>query len=364
MIISCFVNTFNSNLLEKYNINSSLFWIDLANWLPFFWCFGAFKPYLDNSEKRKLAGLIILSGTFPILLTGICQTFFGWYGPFQFLNGFITWYQRPLEGITGLTGLFSNPNYAGNWLNLVMPFCFASLINSKKNTWEISIIYFFIFLIGLCTVLTNSRSAWLGIFIAVILMYGKKSFKFIRNSLFLILSSIFLTISPIFGIRVQSFFRSIIPDSIWMEFTNFQSSRLEIWTSGLNLFFNNPIFGSGSGSFTQIFKYETGLWKGHSHNLVLEFLISYGIIAGIFIFIPIIILIYYSSKKIFLMKFSSNKIVNIYDKAWLSSLFILIFSQMVDVQYFDGRISIFGWLILSGLSNLIDDKVSYKNFQN
>ena len=73
-----------------------------------------------------------------------------------------------------------------------------------------------------------------------------------------------------------------------MEFTNFQSSRLEIWTSGLNLFFNNPIFGSGSGSFTQIFRYENGLWKGHSHNLILEFLISYGIIAGIFIFIPII----------------------------------------------------------------------------
>ena len=47
--------------------------------------------------------------------------------------------------------------------------------------------------------------------------------------------------------------------------------------------------------------------------------------------------------------------IPIYDKAWIISFLILFISQMVDVQYFDGRVSIIGWLLLAGVKCLTED---------
>ena len=44
---------------------------------------------------------------------------------------------------------------------------------------------------------------------------------------------------------------------------------------------------------------------------------------------------------------------SLYDQSWIAALVVLFFSQMVDVQYFDGRISIIFWILLSGSSNII-----------
>ena len=88
MILSAFVHTFKNNL-TPYELDSNLSWIGLANWLPFFWCYWGFKPFLNSYEKRKRSGLILLSGTFPVLITGIGQYFFNWNGPFEIFNGLI-----------------------------------------------------------------------------------------------------------------------------------------------------------------------------------------------------------------------------------------------------------------------------------
>ena len=40
----------------------------------------------------------------------------------------------------------------------------------------------------------------------------------------------------------------------------------------------------------------------------------------------------------------------------LNNFNYFLISQLVDVQYFDGRISIVFWLILAGLKTIIDDK--------
>ena len=138
-----------------------------------------------------------------------------------------------------------------------------------------------------------------------------------------------------------------------MEFTDFQYGRLEIWLSGIKTLFNHPIFGTGAGSFSDIFKYESGLWKGHAHNLPLELAISYGLPALILVSIPIFLLLYKLVKHIFFIKKKFVFHIPTYDKAWIISLFILFISQMVDVQYFDGRISIALWVLISGSKNII-----------
>ena len=75
---------------------------------------------MNSKTKRRRTAFALLAGTLPVIVTGIGQSFFNWYGPIETLNGLIVWYQRPIEGITGMTGLFNNPNYTGLWLNLIL----------------------------------------------------------------------------------------------------------------------------------------------------------------------------------------------------------------------------------------------------
>ena len=356
LIISAFIHSNFNDYLSNYKINHSLSWIGLANWIPFFLCFWGFQPYLDSKTKRRRTAFALLAGTLPVIITGIGQSFFNWYGPIETLNGLIVWYQRPIEGITGMTGLFNNPNYTGLWLNLILPFCLAETINSRSNKLDRIITFIFSFSFVLCTILTNSRAAWICIFLGSVVIFGRKGLKLILPliiSISLIISS---TIYPIFGNKIQFFFRSIIPNNIWMEFTDFQISRLDIWNTALKYIINFPIFGTGGGSFPDIYMYESGLWKGHAHNLPLELFLSYGIPAGIIILLPIIYLFIFCTKTIFFNKLIK---ISIFDKAWVISIMLFLFSQLVDVQYFDGRISITFWILLAGAKNIIDeDKLS------
>ena len=353
MIFSSLVQTINKDYLSQYNLDSGLTWIGLLNWIPFFWCFWGFQPYLNSPEKRKKLGLILLSGTLPVLITGLGQYYLKWYGPFEIINGFIIWYQRPLFEFDGLTGLFSNQNYAGIWLTIVWPFCISSLLDSRKYLLKIISVYFFTFCISLSTILTYSRAAWIGIFVGTLLIFGKRCFNLLRNILIGITLIIIATLHPIFGLNIQRFFGLIIPQSIVLEFSDLQYSRLGIWKSGLLSVFNYPIFGTGAGSFPEIFLAEKGIWKGHAHNLPLELLISYGLPAGIMVLVPILIITYSSIKKIFISSKKNSEII--FDKAWVTSLLIILMSQMVDVQYFDGRISIIFWILISGSRNIVKE---------
>ena len=56
-----------------------------------------------------------------------------WHGPISTLFGLIVWYQRPIDGIIGITGLFSNPNYLGSWLNIIWPFVISLIFFSRDN---------------------------------------------------------------------------------------------------------------------------------------------------------------------------------------------------------------------------------------
>lgn len=356
MIFSSLIQTINNQTLIKYNLDIHSTWIGLANWLPFFWCFWGFKPFLNNPEKRRICALVLLSGTIPVLLSGIGQVFFNWHGPFSTFFDLIVWYQRPIKDVTGLTGLFNNANYAGSWLNVIWPFSLAFLIDNGKSILSRISIYTFIFGISLSIILTNSRSSWLGILIGTILVYGQKSYKIIATLLISISIIITATIFPIFGKTFQNIARSLIPESIWMEFSDFQYSRIDIWHKALETILNNPIFGTGGLSFPKIYESQTGLWKGHAHNLPLELIISYGTPAALFILIPIFLITYFSIK--YILSSRGRKESSIYDQAWITALVVLLISQMVDVQYFDGRISIILWILLSGAKNIIDEKES------
>ena len=67
---------------------------------------------------------------FPVILSFFLQKL-KIYGPFEYLNGLVVFYLKPIDDLGGLAGLFNNPNYAGIWLSASLPFCFLILKSYK-----------------------------------------------------------------------------------------------------------------------------------------------------------------------------------------------------------------------------------------
>ena len=85
-----------------------LAWVGLANWLPFFWAFWAFQPYLNSALSRRRCALWLVAGTVPVLITGFGQLWLGWQGPWQLFNGLVIWFVAPDGQPSGrLSGLFN-----------------------------------------------------------------------------------------------------------------------------------------------------------------------------------------------------------------------------------------------------------------
>lgn len=358
LTISSIWNYFDQDLVTIYSLNAknSSYFIGLLNWIPLFILFIGCQPYLKSSDQRKEFALILISGTFPVILMGIFQGFFGIYGPFEFLFGLIVWFQRPIDSFTDITSIFNNPNYYGSWLNIIWPFCLASSINYSKSVIAKIVKLFFLILTPLSIVLTSSRAALTGLIFSSSFFFGKRKIKYILLILGFCTLLILAINDAIFGLIIQSFLRKFIPIGLWINFnpssyTNLEISRVEIWHFTLQKIAERPLWGFGSSTFPEIFKPFSGLWRGHTHNLPLELALSFGLPAALSVIIPVILIPMLKLKKI-LGIFRNYFEKNIFDYAFLISFFFIILNHLVDVSYFDGRISIASWLLLAGIKKI------------
>ena len=356
ILLSSLVHKFilPNNMQTIWDPNLSL--IGMTNWLPFFWIFWACQPFINSREKREKFALVLISGTFPLLITGFGQYFFQWTGPFETLNGLIVWYQRPIISPGGLSGLFNQQNYAGSWLNLVWPFCIALILEKTKNLVKMSVSICFLISIGLAILLTFSRNAWIGLIIAVPLVLAQEAFLWIIV-IFIVCSLIVIfLISPIFSGEFQDMFRELIPNKFLLEFTedgyeNLDITRINILKSAINMIKTRPLIGFGAAAFTAIFEMETNFFKGHSHNLLTELAISYGLPVSIIFALSICSILAISYFIIFI---KNLKKVYLFDRACWASVFFFFISQLFDIQYFDGKISIIAWILIASLKNIIE----------
>ena len=109
--------------------------------------------------------------------------------------------------------------------------------------------------------------------------------------------------------------------------------------------------------FSSIYQNLSGLNKYHSHNLALELTLSFGIPAASFTIFPILYLLYFSIKKIPKIKMGSNFII---ERALIISLMVILTIHLVDIQYFDVRISTICWILLAGLRSYLKEDLEKK----
>ena len=218
-------------------------------------------------------------------------------------------------------------------------------------------------MVGFSGFLTFSRNAWLGILVTVPIILGKKSIRLILPILFVLFLIFLVILTGDYQNNIHNFFAK----KILLEFTEegykgLDATRFEIFSNAINLIKLNPIFGIGAGSFTQIFLSETNFWKGHSHNLFLELSLSYGLPATLIFLTTIFMILFLSGRKIFKKETKIDN--NLFDRAFWAALFYFMISQLVDIQYFDGKISIVAWTLISGLNNIISENKNDINLKS
>tara|TARA_A100001035_G_C27683953_1_gene454453 strand:- start:433 stop:927 length:495 start_codon:yes stop_codon:yes gene_type:complete len=157
--------------------------------------------------------------------------------------------------------------------------------------------------------------------------------------------------------------KSIIPSRIYtlfpeIGFNNISSyPRINKWIAGLVYLSDKPLFGWGAASFPILYHLKSGEWFGHSHNLPLELAISYGIFPSLIVFSLYAVILYLSFKKISKYPGESNFKLEVFlnNKAWFAASLIFFLSHLVDIQYFDVRISTICWILLAGLRSFLKE---------
>ena len=314
MIISCIMQNLIFDKTYGFVIEKHVTWIGLFNWITFFWIFWAAQGFFKTKKDRNNFSLILILGTIPVIISGIGQYFFNWIGPLKLFNGLIIWYQRPINEISGLTGLFNHANYAGAWLTFIFPMCIAQILNTK-NKFKFSFLLVLLLGIGTCIFLTNSRNAWGSSILTIPLVFGAASLWWFLPVILFIFSLVLISTNKIFQGEFQEKLINILPNKVLLEFTSdgfnhLNTTRIEILNYASKIIINNPFFGTGAGSFPVIFEFETGFWKGHSHNIFTELAISYGLPSTFIFIIFLIFLLSNSFKKIYNYRFN-----NVNDKA-------------------------------------------------
>ena len=245
-----------------------LAWAGLANWLPFFWGFWGFQPYVISAAARRRCSLWLVAGTVPVLITGLGQLWWGWAGPWELLGGLIVWFVEPGGKPEGrLSGLFDYANIASAWLAMVWPLALAALVQPglKQRQRLVVLVLAVALVVGL--VLTESRNGWGALVLAVPVVLGPPSWPWLVPLLALALLPVVLSVLPGVPAFLQDPARqALVPDALWARLNDSQyagervlaSTRISQWTVALQLIAERPWLGWGAAAFSIIYPLRTG----------------------------------------------------------------------------------------------------------
>ena len=357
MVVGAAALTFRSQEVPDYPV--SLAWFGLFNWLPFFWAFWAFQPYLADGAARRRVALALVAGTVPVLATGLGQLLLGWHGPWQILGGAVIWHLKEGGNPTGrLSGLFDYANITAAWLALSWPLLLAALISCWRrwrdrlagSGWRLLVVLLLVVAQVASMVLTDSRNAWGVMVTAVPLVAGPASWIWMLPLLALALLPVALATLPGVPALLQDSARAVVPQSIWGRLNDFNhhghrrlaSLRITQWSVAASLIAERPWLGWGAAAFSVIYPLRTGRWHGHTHNISIDLAFSYGLPVGVLV-VGLVLWLHIRGVRQGMLQGP------VFDRAWWTAAFMLAVLHATDIPTYDSRVNIAGWILLAGL---------------
>ena len=256
-----------------------------------------------DSRMQTLSKFLTIFG-FLLAVFGLIQ-FFAW-------NGSLFWF-RPSDGGRWVQGPFVNHNHFAGYLELIVPIPLALIATGAVK--ESRVVYGFAAVVMIiATIFSASRGGIISLSIAFIFIavsgYNYKLFKHsssrhnhntdalpsaAKNTRFRQTASTMIIIGSILAGLLWLGLGPILdrlPDNRQTEsYETFEGSRGWIWKNAVAVFKDNPIFGTGMGTFeTALPKYSEGNMAGpdgkllvwdRSHNDYLQILSDTGLIGGV-----------------------------------------------------------------------------------
>ncbi|MFN5194745.1 MAG: O-antigen ligase family protein [Cyanobacteriota bacterium] len=332
--------------------SGGLAWAGLGNWLPFFWAFWAYQPYLASPAARRRVALWLLAGSVPVIVSGLGQLWWGWRGPWQALGGLLIWHLAPGGRPAGrLAGLFDYANIAGAWLALVWPLALALLLEPARRQlrrWLVGLLL--AAGVAVAVFLTGSRNAWGALVLALPPVLGRRTRRWLLPLLALGLLAVALASAPGVPEALQQPLRQLVPEPVWARLSDLQyadqrelaSTRLAQWRTAVGLIGERPWLGWGAAAFGQIYPQRTGLWHGHPHNLPLDLALSHGLPVALLVVGLVLVLLLRSLGPALASPAP-------FERAWWTAALLLVLLHASDIPLYDSRINVAGWVLLAGL---------------
>ena len=354
---------------EFEGYSRGLAWVGLFNWLPFFWGFWGFQPYLATPEARRRVGLALVAGTVPVVVTGLGQLFLGWSGPWQILGGLVIWHLKAGGNPEGrLSGLFDYANITAAWLSLSWPLLLAALLaeatrwrsalrgtdpdgaSAARRGWALLVVLLLAAAQVAALYLTDSRNAWGALLLAVPIVAGPASWLWLLPLLLLARLPVLLASLPGVPALLQDPARSLVPQSIWGRLNDLNhhserkiaSLRLSQWSVAASLIAERPWLGWGAAAFSVIYPLRTGTWHGHPHNIAFDLALSHGLPAAL------VVVAFVLGLLIRALRLGMAR-GPVFDRAWWAAALVLVVLHASDIPMYDSRVNIAGWILLAGV---------------
>ncbi len=253
-------------------------------------------------------------------------------------------------GISGrITSTFGNANMAGVFLVMVFPFAMALLFGAKSGGLR-AYGFFACMMMGVCTLLTWSRGAWLGLIFAAIVFVALYSHTIIP----LLIPAGALSLTLLWDkLGGSGLFLNLISrfTSIFTIGDTSSAYRLSIWKGTLRIIEENWLTGIGIGSdaFSRVYIRfaESGAeYAMHSHNMFLQICAELGVPA-LAAFLVCIILCVQSGLEV--VRFGGSRATGERDVcvAAVAALSGALLQGLTDHIWFNYRVFFTFWFVLA-----------------
>jgi len=252
----------------------------------FYYTLGGFFIYflsVNIIRKKKDLDVLIISFIIGVFLVSVISIFYYFSGMLiPFTEGGLTFKSGV---ILAMVGFSFDKNVFATLFVLLVPFIFSLIFSKKEIRYRLFYSLLFILFV-LCAFLTFSRSAYLGIFVGVVISFFfiKKKIKFPLKKTFLLLFSFLFLICFLFLTFVFSGYSISNPSLVF--YRGQLKERGLLYLNYTEVIFNHP-FGVGlSNNVYNAFSGFRRFWG--THNFILYF----GFLGGLLGIFGIIFLIY------------------------------------------------------------------------
>ena len=281
---------------------------------------------LENSKKfKKLLFYSIFICLFFILIDSFIQFIFG--------KNILGW---GLEKPYRLSSFFGEELIVGSYISRLLPIgLFLYFIQSSNKKYN-GYIFLFIILTTLIVFLSGERTSFfysiLTCLVSIFFIKNFKKFRYLSIILFSSLLLICLFSNTIYDRMIVTTFNQIKSTSSSIYF--FSPTHEKLWLTGMNIFYENPIKGTGPYTFRaecSNSKYSVNnpnLLYFNScgtspHNYYIQLLAETGIIGFSFLFFSFLFVLYLIFEHLFFSKNNSDS--NIVDSHTFAIVAVFIF---------------------------------------